>query len=506
MNDKNIQMKWITLAIFFLLIGVSILPSISSQHITISKDVSGGKTFITVDDDGDGDFTSIQDAIDNATSGDTIEVYSGTYLETDIVVNKQLILQGIDTELGNGSGSGKPLIINNEDDKKVVMLNADGCRISGFHIKSTGCCSWGIYLFRSNNHHVYQNEIDNINFGIYLRVSSNNNIHNNIVTKSFYAIINSYISHNNQIYDNYVFDCGYGIRIDNYAENITVYNNTVSEINAVGIGTAWSNNNTIHGNKVTNCGKGIELWMEDDDYGYRNTVYNNLITSCGRGIYVTGKDHKIYRNNIINCKFGIRMETLESIPPVYCCNNSVFDNTIINSRDTGIRLDGVYTTDIYKNIITNSDIMGLYLFKAKMNNIFENNITYNDNGIWLTGSEGNVIYHNNFIGNSENAYCYGDPWDRHNSWNLGYSNDGGGNYWDDYKGNDRNGDGIGDRPYIIPDTDYNRLNNDRDEYPLMEPDGRPNSRVHPVSRLHLLRFSFLQRFPLLERLMNLILT
>ncbi len=404
MMKHNFIIKCMFAIIIFLLINISFLPVISSTSISINKFIGDSRNVIMVDDDGDGDYTSIQEAINNATSGDTIEVYSGTYMETNIIVDKQLILQGVDSELGGGGGTGKPLIINSYDDKKVILVTSDGCSISGFHIRSTGCCSWGIYLYQSNYHHIYQNEIDNINFGIYLRESSNNNIYNNVVTESFYAIINSYISYNNQIYDNYAFDCGYGIRIDNYAENITVYNNTVSEINAVGIGTAWSNNNTIHGNKVTNCGKGIELWMEEDDFGYRNTVWNNLIMSCGRGISVTGKDHKIYQNNIINCEYGIRMETLESIPPVYCSNNTVFENTIINSRDTGIRLDGVYTTDIFRNIITGSEIIGLKLDEAKMNNIFENNITYNDNGIRMTASEGNVIYHNNFIGNTENAY------------------------------------------------------------------------------------------------------
>lgn len=48
---------------------------------TLSDDNSGnlgGKT-LYVDDEGDGDYTCIQDAIDNANEGDTILVYSGNY-------------------------------------------------------------------------------------------------------------------------------------------------------------------------------------------------------------------------------------------------------------------------------------------------------------------------------------------------------------------------------------------------------------------------------------------
>jgi len=79
----------------------------------------------------------------------------------------------------------------------------------------------------------------------------------------------------------------------------------------------------------------------------------------------------------------------------------------------------------------------------------------------------NVIYHNNFIGNSQQVYIktpgYANVWD--NGWPSG------GNYWSDYTGvdvmkgknQDKPGsDGIGDTPYVI-----NAYNQDR--YPLMKP-------------------------------------
>ena len=67
----------------------------------------------------------------------------------------------------------------------------------------------------------------------------------------------------------------------------------------------------------------------------------------------------------------------------------------------------------------------------------------------------NTIYYNNFLNNTDNSYDgYINTW-----YNINKSL---GNYWDDYTGNDSNGDGVGDTPYFIPGG------NNEDKYPLME--------------------------------------
>lgn len=76
-------------------------------------------------------------------------------------------------------------------------------------------------------------------------------------------------------------------------------------------------------------------------------------------------------------------------------------------------------------------------------------------------SSGNTLYHNNFVGNAEQAYCINST----NVWDDGYPS--GGNYWSDYKNRYPNAmkmdeSGIYDMSYVIDE-------NNQDNHPLMDP-------------------------------------
>ena len=153
-------------------------------------------------------------------------------------------------------------------------------------------------------------------------------------------------------------------------------------------------------------------------------------------------------------------------------DNIIFENTITNN------LYGIFLSrsgsgnTISANDISNNDI-GIFLEGSGYNTISANNISDNNNrGISLTVSfdpmsgekyypNDNNIYYNNFENNGGiiiggNAKDVGS-----NTWDDGEAM---GNYWDDYIGWDLfPRDGIGDIPYDIPGGD------NQDRFPLMGP-------------------------------------
>ena len=80
-----------------------------------------------------GDHVTIQDAINNASSGDTIYVWAGTYYE-NVVVNKTL------TIIGNGSAE---TTINGSGSGSVVTIISSWVNITGMRLIGSGS-SWAV--------------------------------------------------------------------------------------------------------------------------------------------------------------------------------------------------------------------------------------------------------------------------------------------------------------------------------------------------------------------------
>ncbi len=145
-------------------------------------------------------------------------------------------------------------------------------------------------------------------------------------------------------------------------------------------------------------------------------------------------------------------------------SNTVLSSDIINCNN------GIYSSYTRDNVIKNNNIencsqYGIFLNAGSDNNLVENNdFRDNEYAMRVKGSTLNLLKHNSFKDNSKGIYfCCGarnntvtrnsfyESGDWHasdqyrNIWDL----DGVGNYWDDYAGEDADGDGIGDIAYII---------------------------------------------------------
>jgi parallel beta-helix repeat protein len=173
------------------------------------------------------------------------------------------------------------------------------------------------------------------------------------------------------------------------------------------------------------------------------TVKNLKLSSFNIGIVVMGSDNNRILENTITDNFrGLDLTSSTS--------NTVSGNYIANNAD-GIALENVYNS-IVENTITNNSDIGIFLYGAGYNNIIGNNITDNSRGILVSICYDNVIFHNNFVNNTNHV----ETDDSNGIWEYGEE----GNYWDNYTGFDSDGDGIGDTPYVIDD-------NTQDNYPLV---------------------------------------
>jgi len=185
-------------------------------------------------------------------------------------------------------------------------------------------------------------------------------------------------------------------------------------------------------------------------------IFGNIITeNTWLGIHLeSGGIFNLIENNYCsNNRYGIYIETN---------SNTVLNNTFFNGY-RGLLSWGT------GNLIMNNDInlneIGMLFSPASGNTVAENLIRNNNWSVAITAAGiNNKIYHNNFINNNNSA------WDEAggNDWDNGYPS--GGNYWDDYVGNDffsgplqdiPGSDGIGDTPYIFT--------LDQDDYPFMVP-------------------------------------
>jgi len=233
MNRKTVSGIMLTL----LLLGMFIL-AFNIQSIKAEP-----RTW-TVDDDRvecpDADFTSIQQAINAAGSGDTIYVYNGTYYER-VKIDKHLNLVGADkgTTIIDANGANEAIYVHSDAKKVVIsgftikkslqgiLLLNDFSTVSGNIVTNN---LNGIVMRSSNGHIISDNKIvSNGQDGIYMRGSHDNKFYNNIIDNNGRCGIWSGSSFNNVFAVNILSNNRYGIWSGSSFKNNIFYHNNFIE-------------------------------------------------------------------------------------------------------------------------------------------------------------------------------------------------------------------------------------------------------------------------------------
>lgn len=200
MQYNSLFWKAVALTIIILFIGINFIPITKGiwaeqQSLKcVKKDFTTsnpcGSTHV-VDDDGGGDYIKIQDAINNASNGDIINVWDGIYYE-NITVNKSLKI------IGNSSATTK--IIGMGDNNSVVTIVSDEVELTGFEIRNGSFL--GIEIVGSRKIVISGNNITNNRYGIWLLLCFESNIDGNSIVQNREEGISLSYSLNNQIFNN----------------------------------------------------------------------------------------------------------------------------------------------------------------------------------------------------------------------------------------------------------------------------------------------------------------
>lgn len=318
---------------------------------------------------------TIQDGVDNAVSGDEIEIDPGTYVE-NVVVDRPVTLRGFgdgvdpanDTILDGTTIGGRGIFINTG----ITDVTIEQLRV----INYAGANSSGIWANGQNHNFIVQDVTANNNGpgfvaaagGVYMNGPVNNVLIDNVVAHNNWGrgiVIWNGLKTNITITNNDVRNnncCGIELQ-DGTASGVTITGNTVEDnsdsgISAVGL-TAGAGANLIANNVVTDNGRfGIEVKLADGtglDNGdgsivvENNTVSRTFVPADLRdlagisvyrrgwlagnvdipvGVVVRNNTVSGYQQTTVSDGFGIVVEGISMV---------VTGNTL-NNNDVGVQL------------------------------------------------------------------------------------------------------------------------------------------------------------------------
>jgi parallel beta-helix repeat protein len=415
----------ITAYLIFAFITAGFVGIMVFEGVIDDGGVRAAKTII-VDPAGGGDCTKIQNAIDNASDGDTILVWAGTYNE-DLYVNKTVSI------IGNGSSN---TTINGGVFTYIVRIVSNWVNFTGFKINST---SRTFNLFYVNNVTV------NNNFLNHTRLRIENSDHNTIKNNTFdgFRFIGSrgievFQSDYNTLKNNTIsFQNDYGIYLSNSIKN-SIINNTINNCldSSIRLGSNSLSNNVINNTCSDNPKDGIYI----SSFSFLNKLIGNYLYNNSHGIYLYDIEWTtLEKNTMVKCGIIIEgfltsrwdthtIETTNTVngKPVYywkdkiggtvptgagqviliSCNNVIVENQNCGNGSAGITLGYSYNNIIRNNFCSSNGYVGIDLYRSYLNEIYNNDVCNNYYSIQLKNSNTNTVSDNTCNNNEFGIFLY----------------------------------------------------------------------------------------------------
>ena len=331
----------------------------------------------------------LQEKIRAAAPGDTINVAAGVY-RGELVIDKPIKLVGQGRPTLDGGGNGD-----------IVTITAPGVELRGFRVSGTGIdldkenCAIRV---KAPHTTIEDNFLEDVLFGIDLKESPDSVIRGNHIGGKALDIARR----------------GDGLRL-------------------------WRADRTlVEGNEIHD-GRDAILW-----YSSGVIVRNNKSHHCRYGFHLMFSNGvTIEQNDLFDNSVGVYF--------MYSSKLKLIGNRMLRNRGPSGYGLGLKETDDYliKGNIFVGNCVGIYIDGspfATLNSglLTENTFAANDIGVtFLPSVKGNHLWANSFIDNFEQVSILG----RGELTGNEFDREERGNFWSDYPGYDRDGDGVGEANY-----------------------------------------------------------
>ena len=318
--------------ILIILIGISFTPLNQGISIRETYQPISSRDILYVGGTEPNNYTKIQDAIDNASDGDTVYVYddSSPYYE-NVIVDKSINLIGEDrnTTIIDGNDKGDVITIKNTNYVKINSFTISNSTFS--ELEGSGIfITYSDDCIISNNCLIYNNRA-----GILVYMSCKNiSIIDNIITDNKKGIVHF------RIYSGEL-------------KNSIIKDNIITNNFLQGIWLDKPIDCKIIGNIIKHNGEGIAFWFTG---GNNNVVERNIISNNFKGIQLFGHDvqsNTILYNEISNNIVGIHLYD--------CLGNLIQNNNFLfNLVDNIYEIDNNFYFQIRSNKWVNNYYSGRF--------------------------------------------------------------------------------------------------------------------------------------------------